>query len=316
MTLWWIGGTFGAAVAAVASLVVVWTRERAARRRAELSLRKLREEVDQTAMQGTTELLETSTRQMEEYAKSIAELERQVVERTFQLERTNRELEAFAYSVSHDLRAPLERVNDFSRAMEEDCAEQLDALALDYLKRIRASTRRMGELIDDLLKLSRLTGQEMHRSQVDLSRIAREVADGLLTSDPARQVTFSISSGLTAEGDTSLLRIVLENLLGNAWKFTSKRTDGRIEFGMLKLAGTGDTVQDATVAFYVRDNGVGFDMRYADKLFGAFQRIHRESDFPGTGIGLATVQRIIHRHGGRVWAQAVPGEGATFYFTV
>lgn len=266
-------------------------------------------------MEGTAELVESSTRQLEAYARSVSELQRQVIERTLQLEATNRELEAFAYSVSHDLRAPLERINDFGRALEEDYAERFDDLGRDYLRRIRGAAQRMGQLIDALLRLSRLTQQEMHPVPVDLSRIAQEVVEGLRAAEPSRAVNVQIAPGLVAEVDEALLRIALENLFGNAWKFTSKRSDAAIEFGSLPISeGEAPWAADRPV-YFVRDNGVGFDMAYAGKLFGAFQRLHGETEFPGTGIGLATVQRIIHRHGGQVWAESAPGEGATFYFT-
>lgn len=308
-----LGVLWGLTVALLGSAL---RRALRAKDRAEEGLRRGLEERDQRAMQGTAELVEASTRQLEAYSRSVAELERQVVERTLQVEAANKELEAFAYSASHDLRAPLERVNDFSRALEEEYAERLDDQGRDYLRRIRGATVRMGQLIDALLRLSRLTRQEMHRVPVDLTRIAEEVADGLRASAPGRAVTFRIAAGLVAQGDVALMRVVLENLLGNAWKFTSKRSEAVIEFGTLG-ASDGETPWAAHQTIYVvRDNGVGFDMAYADKLFGAFQRLHGEAEFPGTGIGLATVQRIIHRHGGQVWAEAVPGEGATFYFTV
>lgn len=288
----------------------------AARRRAEKELRMGLEERDQSAMEGTADLVESSTRQLEAYARSVSELQRQVIERTLQVEATNRELEAFAYSVSHDLRAPLERIHDFGRALEEDYAERLDELGQDYLRRIRAATLRMGQLIDALLRLSRLTQQEMHRTPVDLSRIAQEVVEGLRAAEPSRVVRVRIATGLVAEADPALLRIALENLLGNAWKFTSKRSGAAIEFDSLAGSeGEAPWAADRPV-YFVRDNGVGFDAAYAGKLFGAFQRLHGEAEFPGTGIGLATVQRIIHRHGGQVWAESAPGEGATFFFTV
>ncbi|MCI0398087.1 MAG: ATP-binding protein [Chloroflexi bacterium] len=224
-----------------------------------------------------------------------------------QLKAANKELEAFAYSVSHDLRAPLRVIDGFSEALLEDCAEQLDEQGKVYLERVRANTQRMGELIDALLTLSRVTRVEMSREPVDLSVLARSIAAGLQQREPQRQVEFVIESGLVVEGDAHLLHVALENLLNNAWKFSGKRPLARIEFGVL-----GD---EAQATYFVRDDGAGFDMTYADKLFGAFQRLHSMSDFSGTGIGLATVQRIIHRHGGRVWAEGVLNQGATFYFT-
>jgi PAS domain S-box-containing protein len=237
------------------------------------------------------------------------ELERRVVERTAQLEAANRELETFSYSVSHDLRAPLRSIDGFSQALEEDYCHSLDTQALDYLRRVRGATQRMSELIDALLALSRVTRAEVQRERLDLSVMAWSIAEELQRQDPTRAVEFVITPQLVVEGDLRLLRIVMGNLLANAWKFTTKQDLARIEFGAQPLP-------DGTRAFFVRDNGAGFDMTYVDKLFGAFQRLHRISEFPGTGIGLATVQRIIHRHGGKVWAEGRVGQGATFYFTL
>jgi PAS domain S-box-containing protein len=237
------------------------------------------------------------------------ELEQRVVERTAQLEAANRELETFSYSVSHDLRAPLRGIDGFSQALVEDYGDSLNAQAQDYLQRIRGATQRMAELIDALLGLSRVTRAELQRGPVDLSAMAEAIAAELQRQDPSRAVEFNIVPGLTTNGDARLLRVVLENLLGNAWKFTGKEGQARIVFGM-------QTDPDGTPVFVVRDNGAGFDMTYADKLFGAFQRLHRMSEFQGTGIGLATVQRIVRRHGGRVWAEGEVGQGATFYFTL
>jgi PAS domain S-box-containing protein len=232
------------------------------------------------------------------------DLERRVAE----LGAANDELEAFSYSVSHDLRAPLRAIDGFSQALLEDHAERLDDEGREYLARVRAAAQRMAGLIDDLLDLSRVTRREMRRVPVDLSAVARTVALELERSEPGRQVEFAIADGVQAEGDPHLLRAVLENLLGNAWKFTGARPHARVAFGA--------TPMDGTVAYFVADNGIGFDMAYADRLFRAFQRLHAMHEFPGTGIGLATVQRIVHRHGGRVWAEAQPGTGATFYFTL
>jgi PAS domain S-box-containing protein len=227
---------------------------------------------------------------------------------TAQLEVTNAELDAFAYSVSHDLRAPLRSIDGFSQALLEDYSKQLDPTGQDYLRRVRAATQRMGALIDDLLNLSHVTRSEMAIRTVDVSDLARQLAGELASGDPERKVDVVIAPGLEARADEGLLRIVLQNLIGNAWKFTGKRTDPRIEVGM--VAANGER------AYFVRDNGAGFDMTYAPKLFGAFQRLHRATEFPGTGVGLATVQRIIHRHGGRVWAESAVDRGATFYFTL
>jgi light-regulated signal transduction histidine kinase (bacteriophytochrome) len=236
------------------------------------------------------------------------DLEQRVVERTAQLLTANNELEAFSYSVSHDLRAPLRSLDGFSQALLEDCADKLDSEGQDNLRRIRSSSQRMGHLIDDLLNLSRLTRVEMKRETVDLSKMAQEVADELRAAEPKREASLVIADGLVTQADPQLLRIALTNLFANAWKFTAKRPDARIEFGCSGVNGS--------KAFFVRDNGVGFDMAYAGKLFGAFQRLHAMNDFPGTGIGLVTVQRIIHRHGGRIWAVSAVEAGATFHFTL
>ncbi len=237
-----------------------------------------------------------------------AHLEQRVVERTVQLEAANRELEAFSYSVSHDLRAPLRSIDGFSQALLEDYAEKLSTSGTDYLQRVRAASQRMGQLIDDLLKLSRMTRIEMRRETVVLSALAQTIVAQLQQTQPERRVKVMIAEGLVANGDARLLQVVLENLLGNAWKFTQKRLDATIEFGTLQ--------QDGQAVFFVCDNGAGFDMAYADKLFGAFQRLHTITEFEGTGIGLATVARIIRRHGGQVWALGAVGQGATFYFTL
>ncbi|MBI5688071.1 MAG: DUF3365 domain-containing protein [Verrucomicrobia bacterium] len=244
----------------------------------------------------------------EEIRKLNTELEQRVADRTIQLAAANRELESFAYSVSHDLTAPLRGIDGWSLALMEDYSERLDERARQYLGRIRAETQRMAQLIDDLLKLSRVTRAEMRTNPVDMTGLAESIALRLQEDLPHRQLEFVIQPGLGDQGDERLLRIALTNLLGNAVKFTSKRPAARIEFGLTH-------VKDRP-AYFVRDNGAGFDMAFAKKLFGAFQRMHRASEFPGTGIGLATVQRIIQRHGGRIWAEAQVNQGATFYFTL
>lgn len=236
------------------------------------------------------------------------ELEERVRRRTRQLEAVNRELEAFCYSVSHDLRAPLRAIDGFSNELLRSYADRIDDRGRHYLDRIRRGTQRMGELIDDLLKLSRVNRSEFSREQVDLSAIAQGVARELQNEISGRTVDFMVESGLTAWGDGALLRIAMENLLSNAWKFTSKK-----EVAVIRV---GEETDGDVSAFYVRDNGAGFDMAYAGKLFGAFQRLHSEREFPGNGIGLATVHRIIHRHGGRIWAEAAPEQGAVFRFTI
>lgn len=233
----------------------------------------------------------------QELARSVSELAA-----------ANKELESFSYSVSHDLRAPLRAIDGFSHALLEDSSDRLDDAGKAHLNRIRAGTQRMGLLIDDLLNLSRLSRAQMRRQSVDISSLAVSVADGLRKAQPERQIELRIEDGLKTTADPGLLRIVLENLLSNAWKFTSKRASAHIEFGMSRGNGS--------PAYFVRDNGAGFDPAYADRLFGPFQRLHAMSEFAGTGIGLATVQRIVHRHGGRIWAESAVDRGATFYFTL
>lgn len=223
-------------------------------------------------------------------------------------EEATRELEALTYSISHDLRAPLRSIEGFSQALQEDCAGQLSADGERYLQYVRESTRRMSRLIDDLLALSRLSRMELARAPVDVALLAREVLERLRAREPQRNVDVLVPRELIAQCDPHLILTVLESLLGNAWKFTRHRPLARIELGT--EPGRCPTV------FFVRDNGVGFDMAHAKKLFGVFQRLHSAQEFDGTGIGLACVQRIIRRHGGRVWAQALVDRGATFYFTL
>ncbi len=253
-------------------------------------------------------LLARSEEQAVALRASEARLEARVAQRTRELTAANQELESFSYSVSHDLRAPLRAVDGFSQALQEDEGERISEEGQDHLRRLRAAATRMGQLIDDLLQLSRVTRAGLRREPVDLSALARQVADELQRIEPGREVTFDIAPDLKAHGDARLLRGVLENLLGNAWKFTSKRSGARIEFFAQS--------RDGVTRYCVRDNGAGFDMAYAGKLFTPFQRLHRPSEFPGTGIGLATVQRIIRRHGGEITAEGMPGGGATFRFTL
>jgi signal transduction histidine kinase len=244
----------------------------------------------------------------DELAVLARELEARVAERTAELANANRELEAFSYSVSHDLRAPLRSIDGFTHILQTEHAEKLDEKGKQYMERVRAATERMGALIDDLLKLSRSVRAELVRKVFDMSSLARQVAGELQATAPGRDVVFSIEPGLVVDADPALMRTVLENLLGNAFKFTSKVPRALIEVGRVQV--------DGDTAYFVRDNGTGFDMRYVDKLFGAFQRLHPAAEYEGTGIGLANVQRIIRRHGGRIWAEAEVGKGATFTFTL
>ncbi len=260
--------------------------------------------------------------QKNELQRYAAELERRVEARTHELQERNEslrrnaaellaantELDAFAYSVSHDLRAPLRSIDGFSQVLLEDYAGKLDEAGRESLHRVRAASQRMGTLIDDLLKLARVTRAEIRTEDVDLSGMARDIVADLQRTTPERQVEFEIAPGLKARGDTRLLRVALDNLLRNSWKYTAKQPAPRVEFRSADANG-GRT-------FMVRDNGAGFDMKYADKLFGVFQRLHAAADFEGTGIGLATVRRIINRHGGRIWAEGAVDQGATFYFTL
>ena len=225
-----------------------------------------------------------------------------------ELEAANRELEAFSYSASHDLRSPLRSIDGFSQAVLEDYGELLPLEGRNFLETVRKSARHMGELIDDLLKLSHITRAEIRSVQVDLTRLARNILAELQRTHPERSVKYRVEPNLTEHCDERLIRVVLENLLNNAWKYTSKQEYAEIEFG--------SRLENDQSVYFIRDNGAGFDMAYADKLFGPFQRLHTTTEFPGTGIGLATVQRIIHRHGGRIWAQAAVDKGATFFFTL
>ncbi|MGB7553020.1 MAG: ATP-binding protein [Candidatus Korobacteraceae bacterium] len=243
-----------------------------------------------------------------ELQQAHVELELRVEERTRQLLAANRELETFSYSVSHDLRGPLEIINGFSHILLAEHGSKLDPGAQEYVQQINAATQRMAELIDDLLNLSRVSTTSMHHEKVSVSDMARSIADQLCRREPSRNVEFVIHNCPAVKGDSRLLRIVMENLLRNAWKYTSHREEARIEIGCEQRVGR--------TAFFLRDNGAGFDPALADRLFKPFQRLHATSEFPGTGIGLATVQRIISRHGGEVWAEGAVNQGATFYFTL
>jgi len=237
-----------------------------------------------------------------------AALEQRLHERTTELEASNREFESFAYSVSHDLRAPLRIIDGFSKILEDDYAGRVDDEGRDALRRVRAAAQGMAEQIDDLLKLARVSRAELAREPVDLSTLARSIAGGLEAASPARSVAFDIAPGLVAWGDRAQLALLLGNLIGNAWKFTSRHSSARIEIGVAEKAG--DSV------YFVRDDGAGFDMADARRLFTPFQRLHGVREFPGTGIGLAIVQRVVRRHGGRAWAESAVEKGATIHFTL
>jgi PAS domain S-box-containing protein len=235
-------------------------------------------------------------------------LERGVMKARDTAEAANKELEAFSYSVSHDLRAPLRSIDGFSHVLLEDYQGKLDAPGKNYLERIRKATQHMGNLIDDLLKLSRVTQSELHEETINLSKMIQKIAQTYKKSTPGRTVKTVIQEGIIIQGDPDLMQIALTNLIDNAWKFTGKQKHPCIEFGAI--------LKDGENVFFIRDNGVGFDMAYVDKLFGAFQRLHTMDEFTGTGIGLATVKRIITRHGGKIWAEGKVGKGATFFFTL
>ena len=255
-----------------------------------------------------SELLRRQTQLLLESEQAALELAETRAELVRDLEHKNRELESFSYAVSHDLRAPLRRIDSFSRAVLESQGDKLDDSGRRYLERVREASQHMSELIDDVLYLSRVTSAELREQEVDLSGLATLVLTRLQEGEPSRRVETRVRPGVVVHGDGQLLRIVMENLLDNAWKFTSKEPEARIEFGLTQASGE--------PTYFVRDNGAGFDMTYADRLFGPFQRLHGHGEFPGSGIGLATVQRIIHRHGGRVWAEGLVGQGATFQFTL
>ena len=262
------------------------------------------------AAEDNAERLAIARAEAEAYAAQVeklnATLEERVQQRTAELETTNRELEAFSYSVSHDLRAPLRTIDGFSLALEEDYVSAVDAVGRDYIKRVRGAVQRMGELIDALLELSRITRAAITREHFDLSQLARTVAGELQEQNRDREIVFKIQDHMEAEADPKLLRVALENLMGNAVKFSAKVAHAVIEFGWDGEQG----------AWFIRDNGAGFDMYYAEKLFNAFNRLHGDKDFKGSGIGLATVARVIRRHHGRIWADSIVDRGATFWFTL
>jgi len=256
----------------------------------------------------TDAALTERTAQLDASNKKLVFQNEEKEKRAAELVVANAGLESFSYSISHDLRAPLRSIDGFSLALLEDYEDKLDEGGKDYLRRVRSATQKMAQLIDDILKLSRITRAELTMESVKLSELAGSIADELSSAEPGRKVAFVITKGLTTWGDSALLKVVLDNLIGNAWKFTGSHTEARIEFGSAKV--------DGKTAYFIRDDGAGFDPKYVDKLFVTFQRLHTEAEFPGTGIGLSLVQHIIQRHGGRVWAEGAVDRGATFWFTV
>lgn len=293
---------------------VTIARDISQRKKLELELARYRDHLE-ALVQERTKNLEIANARLQQEIEERKRAEQRILELNGHLERraadldaANKELESFSYSVSHDLRTPLRSIDGFSRLLQEDYAPALDDMGQNYLKRVRRASQRMGQIIDDLLNLSRVSRSQLNQIEVDLSKLAQQICTDLQQQEATRTCRFTIAQNVTAYGDLRLLRIALENLLSNAWKFTSKQPESEIQFGTTKLEGE--------LVFFIRDNGAGFAMEYANKLFGAFQRLHHQEEFPGTGIGLATVQRIIRRHSGRIWAESAVGEGATFYFTL
>ncbi|GAM11437.1 cyanobacterial phytochrome A [Geobacter sp. OR-1] len=298
-------------LAAIIGLLLKISTER---KQAAKILEEKTQELEQRVQERTLQLSESNRLLREEVAQrskaqeEIGWLNDDLERRAHALENANNELEAFSYSVSHDLRAPLRHIEGFSRLLLEECEAALDVNGREYLDRVCKATRRMALLIDDLLKLSRVTSGSLNCQYFDMTRIATEVVAELRELHPERRISCTIAEGMEAWGDPHLLRIVLANYLGNAWKYTSKKDEATVEFGCHDL--------DGEHIFYVKDNGVGFDMTYSDRLFGTFQRLHHANEFEGTGIGLATVRRIVNRHEGRTWGVGEPGVGSTFYFAL
>ncbi len=284
------------------------------RKVAEDTIRQARDNLEKRVQERTAKLASSNAELIREVAErkraenDIRSLNSQLVQRSAQLEASNKELEAFSYSVSHDLRAPLRGIDGFSQAVLEDYDDKLDDSGRSYLQRVRAASQRMSQLIDAMLNLARLTRADIHTQDFDMSAIVAEILDDLQKMDPEREVTCVVANDLHATADPKLIRAVLENLLGNAWKFTRQQESPCIEFGHGQYKGQ--------AAFFVKDNGAGFDMTYSHKLFGTFQRLHAYTEYPGVGVGLATVHRIIQRHGGQIWAEGTVDEGATFHFTL
>ncbi len=284
------------------------------RQSAEETLRQARDNLEKRVQERTSKLASSNVELIREVAErkraedDIRNLNAQLVQRSAQLEASNKELETFSYSVSHDLRAPLRGIDGFSQAVMDDYDEKLDETGRGYLRRVRAASQRMSKLIDAMLNLARLTRAEIHTQTLDMSAMVHGILEDLQKIEPERNVEYVVKKNLFATADPQLIRAVLENLLGNAWKFTCQQETPRIEFGHEQYKGQ--------AAFFVKDNGVGFDMAYVHKLFGAFQRLHSYTEYPGVGVGLATVHRIIQRHGGQIWAEGAVGEGATFHFTL